>query len=399
MEQIHEPPIRDVATNRLALLAFFLSGISMSFLGATLPSWRYHLEASFTEVGHYFLSLAVGFILSNLAVHSRWGQRDSRFQLVLANALAFAGFVIMAAASWAEIPNARLPGLLLIGAGAGLSTTAIFRSIIPAYRHNAAIAANLAGVLFGSACLLTSLLMAVSYSAYPVAVMLMVLSIPAGLSAVWFARSKRTLSEAAAPPESSAIWRSVRNPGMLLFGLLLFFQFGNEWAIAGWLPLFLIRRLGMSPRTSLLMLAVYWTALLVGRLVSQWLIPRASRSVLMAGSILSALLGTTVLAFTNNGFGAVMGVLFAGAGFAPVFPLAVSRIGRRFPVYPAAFFDGLFSFAILGGLIAPWTASFFASAWGIEAVMILPMVGACAVFVLTLLILLEAKLSGPAGQN
>jgi len=392
--------MRDRAADRLALLAFFLSGISLSFLGATLPAWRYHLEASFAEVGNYFLSLAVGFVLSNFAVHSRWGRRDSRFQLVLANTLAFAGFIILAAASWLELPIARLPGLVLIGAGGGLSTTAIFQSIIPAYRRNAAIAANLAGVLFGSACLLTSLLMAGSYSVYPVAVMLIVLAVPPGFSAVWFARSKRALTESNPPAGSSAIWRSLRNPGMVLFGLLVFFQFGNEWAIAGWLPLFLIRRLGMSPRTSLLMLAIFWTALLVGRLLSQWLIPRASRSVLMAGPILSALLGTMVLAFTNNGFGAVMGVLFAGAGFAPVFPLAVSKIGRRFPEYQAGFFDGLFSFAILGGLLAPWTASFLASAWGIEAVMILPMVGACAAFVLTLLMLLEAKLSGsPAAES
>ena len=190
------------------------------------------------------------------------------------------------------------------------------------------------------------------------------------------------------------------NPGVVLFGLLLFFQFGNEWSIAGWLPLFLIRRLGMSPRTSLLMLALYWTVLLVGRLVAQWVMLRVSRTVLLAGSILSALLGTVVLASTNNGFGAVMGVVFAGAGFAPVFPLVARKIGYRFREYQASVFNGLFSVAMLGGLLAPWAASFFASGWGIEAVMFLPMLGTCAVFVLMLLILLEAKLSGvPAGGS
>ena len=35
---------------------------------------------------------------------------------------------------------------------------------------------------------------------------------------------------------------SFRSPGAVLFALLLFIQFGNEWSIAGWLPLFLIRR-------------------------------------------------------------------------------------------------------------------------------------------------------------
>ena len=370
----------------------------MSFLGATMPVWRYHLEASFTEVGNYFLSLAVGFVLSNFAVRS-FSRRGDRFQFVLANMLVFCGFALLAVASWLEMPIARLPGLVLVGAGSGLSSPAMFRSITPAYHRSAAIAANLAGLLFGSGCLLTSLLMAGTYSAYPVPGVLAALALPAGLSAIWFVRAKGTVTGSLAV-ETSGIWRSFRSPGLVLFGLLLFFQFGNEWAIAGWLPLFLIRRLGMSPRTSLLMLALFWTALLIGRLAAQWLIPRASRSALMAGSIVSALLGTAVLASTNNGFGAVMGILFAGAGFAPVFPLVVSRIGRRFPEYEAGFYSGLFSFAVLGGLLAPWSASFFASAWGIEAVMILPMLGACAVFVLTLLILLEAKLSGgPAGDS
>ena len=112
------------------------------------------------------------------------------------------------------------------------------------------------------------------------------------------------------------------------------------------------------------------------------------------GSILSALLGTIVLAYTNNRFGAVMGVLFVGAGYAPVYPLIVQKIGHRFPEYRAGVSNGLFSLAMLGGLLAPWSLSFFASAWGIQAVMILPMAGSCMVFVLTLLILLEAKLSG-----
>lgn len=368
----------------------------MSFLGATLPGWRYHLEASFSDAGNYFLVMAAGFVLSIFAVHTFLASRGSRFLLLLASAIACGGFVWMAVASWIELPMARLPGLFCAGASAGLWSTVMFQSITPAYRRNAGTRTNRAGMLFGAGCLLTALLTAGMYSALPVAAVLAALAIPPGLAAVWFARSTATAPRL----RVSWSWRDFQNPGVALFGLLLFFQFGNEWSIAGWLPLFLIRRLGMSPRTSLLMLALYWTVLLAGRLVAQWVMLRASRTVLLAGSILSALLGTVVLASTNNGFGAVMGVVFAGAGFAPVFPLVARKIGYRFREYQASVFNGLFSVAMLGGLLAPWAASFFASGWGIEAVMFLPMLGTCAVFVLMLLILLEAKLSGvPAGGS
>jgi fucose permease len=43
-------------------------------------------------------------------------------------------------------------------------------------------------------------------------------------------------------------------------------QFANEWSIAGWLPVYLIDRLGMSPTGALMLLAVYWMALTAGRI-------------------------------------------------------------------------------------------------------------------------------------
>jgi fucose permease len=178
--------------------------------------------------------------------------------------------------------------------------------------------------------------------------------------------------------------------------LVLFFQFGNEWSMAGWLPLFLIRRLGISPPTSLLMLALFWAALLVGRIASQVFLKKMNHGLLMLGSILSALLGTIVLASTNNGFGAVMGILFVGAGFASIYPLVVEKIANRFPYYHPGFYNGIFSLGITGGLLAPWMLGYMAQAWGIRAVMIVPMLGTIMVFVLVLSIMLEAKLSGLA---
>jgi FHS family glucose/mannose:H+ symporter-like MFS transporter len=125
------------------------------------------------------------------------------------------------------------------------------------------------------------------------------------------------------------VLRDFKNPGAVLFSLLLFFQFGNEWSIAGWLPLFLIRRLGISPADSLLLLALYWGALLVGRLASQLILKRVNRAWLLLGSIVSALMGTIVLSSTNNLFGAIMGVLFVGGGYASIYPLVVEKIAPK----------------------------------------------------------------------
>jgi FHS family glucose/mannose:H+ symporter-like MFS transporter len=394
LEQAGESPVRPGAPAHFSLLAFFLCGISMSFLGAILPAWRYHLEAGFTEAGDYFLSLALGFLLSAASSQSWLSRKSLKFILVLANSLACGGFLFLAFASPPAPPVWRLLGVLWIGVSAGLLSAGMFQAVAFSEQRNLALTTNLAGVFFGFGCLLTALLVAGTYFVYTVPSILILLALLPGFSAVWYARS--TLPRAAAYPRFtfSQVARDFRNPGAVLLSLLLFFQFGNEWSIAGWLPLFLIRRLGISPEISLLILALYWAALLVGRLVSQWIIPRVRGGALLAGAVLSALLGTIVLASTNNRFGTVMGILFVAAGYAPVYPLVVQKIGQRFPEYRPGVSNGLFSLAMMGGLLAPWSLGYLASAWGIQAVMILPMAGSCLVFVLTLLIALEAKLSG-----
>src|SRR5437899_2431678 len=41
-----------VAENRRALSGFFVSGILISFLGAILPGWGYHVDPNFVTIGY-----------------------------------------------------------------------------------------------------------------------------------------------------------------------------------------------------------------------------------------------------------------------------------------------------------------------------------------------------------
>jgi len=80
-----------------------------------------------------------------------------------------------------------------------------------------------------------------------------------------------------------------------------------------------------------------------------------------------------------------------GGGFASVYPLVVGKIGRRFPYYHPGFFNGIFSLAMTGGLLAPWSLGYFTDRWGIGVAMLLPLLGTLMVFVLLVLIWAEAK--------
>ena len=235
----------------------------------------------------------------------------------------------------------------------GVLHTAIFNAISPMYRHDPVATVNLGGMLFGLGCLTVALLVSGTFYIYSAPTIQVWIAIIPALFGWLYVRSRNfSLAPAAAhAPSPHAILAELRSPGAVIFSLLLFFQFGNEWTVAGWLPLFLSQRLGISPETSLGMLALYWLALLVGRVVAQWMLPaRPSHTKLLISSVLGAMFGCViVLIATNNRFGAIAGVLLLGSSFAPIYPLVVERINRPpLPVLPSRLLQRIiFSFAFL----------------------------------------------------
>jgi fucose permease len=185
----------------------------------------------------------------------------------------------------------------------------------------------------------------------------------------------------------------------VLLSMLVFFQFGNEWSIAGWLPLYLIQRLGMSPASALWMLALYFVSLTLGRVIVQSLLPRFSHSRLMWASVTSAIFGCTILISTSSRVGAGVAVVTVGLGFAAIYPLLVERIGYRFPNYHPGFYNDSVSLALMAGLLAPALLGAIAWQWGLKYTMLIPLLGSIAVFVIVGLIWVEARLSAGAERQ
>src|SRR5258708_9386332 len=119
----------DATQGRRSMGAFLVAGMLVSFLGAILPAWRYHLWADFREVGSYFLSLNLGFLLSASAAHFLMPRKGVKFMLVLASGVACAGFLCLALCSSLPISAIwRLPALLSIGRSSWLLDVRLFHT-------------------------------------------------------------------------------------------------------------------------------------------------------------------------------------------------------------------------------------------------------------------------------
>ncbi len=377
---------------RRTLLGFLLSGLLFSFLGAALPVWRYHLAEDFHIIGLFFLAMSGGMLLG-LPVARVLPKKNLAAVLSVACGIACAALLYLAALSPGAPDWSRMAGVAGLGCGAALLNTALFRALTPVYAQNATATLYLSGTFFGLGCVLTTVLVAGTFNLYTVPSILILLAAFPGYGIGIYARSRLAAEDRTSQPSLVQALNDFRSPAAVLLALLLFLQFGNEWAVAGWLPIYLIRRIGVSPEGSLILLALYWLALLVGRIVVLSILPLVVHGRLLGASLLAAVFGCLILAATNNRFGATAGILLLGAGFASVYPLVAEKIGTRFPYYHPGFFNGIFSFALMGAMLAPWSLSMFADVWGIQVVMLFPAFGTLLVFLLVVVIWAEAKFS------
>ena len=394
-----EPALLEAGGAWKGLAGFLLSGLLFSFLGVILPIWRHHLTEDYVTAGNYFLAMNLGILVSFAPARLAKG-RGLSLVLALACGLACAALVYLAFLSvgtpW------RLAGIFVLGCGAGLLNIGVLRAISPLYRREPAATVNLAGAMFGIGCVLMALLVAGTYYVYSVTGILLLLALLPAIFVPIYAKARFTGDSGDRQPSLAQAFADFRSPGAVLFALLLFFQFGNEWTVAGWLPLFLIQRLGISPESSLILLAVYWGALLVGRVVVYAILPSVASGKVLMASVPAALFGCAMLLSTDNRFGATVGTILVGGGFASVYPWVIEKIGVRFPYYHPGFFNGIFSFALSGGMLAPWSVGLFTDLWGIRVVMLLPLLGTLMVFLLLMLIWAEAKfgsMSRPASAQ
>ncbi len=379
-------------TGVTALPGFLLSGFLFALLGALLPAWEYHLDPEYSHAGLYFLCLAGGVLISGALMRRLTIQ--IRILLVASCCLAWLAMIYLALVSPPAPAAYRFAGWVVIGFAGGLLNTGLFENIRAAYQSDPAGTVNLGGVFFGLGCLASALLLAGTFYLYSVPTILLLVSIIPAFFAVFYHRRYRSSVEVVSQPPAKDVFRDFLTPGAVMFSLLLFFQSGNEWSLAGWLPLYLIRRIGLSPEGALWTLAFYWLALLIGRVVAVYLLARVRHSRMLLSSATAALFGCLLLMLTNNRFGATVGVLFCGAGFAVIYPLVVERIGGRFPYYHPGVFNSIFSIAIAGGMLSPWLIGMLADSWGAWVVMGLPVLGTLMVVILLLLIWLESKVTG-----
>jgi MFS family permease len=360
-------------------------------------AWEYHIDVEPRIIGFHFLALNGGYLAAAAIAQKYVWRVPVRWIAAMACAAACASLAVLSQLGPPVAPGWRIAGLAGLGMSAGGLTAALICAMEQAFAAAPAATANVAGLLFGCGCLLATLVTGIAYVAGSVRWGTASLAVLPLLYLFLYLRSSHPPARNRVEPRKEDPLREklkdLRSIATVLFSLLVFFQFGNEWALAGWLPLFLIHRLGISPVLALAALALYFLSLMVGRTIAQPLLATMNHWRMLVGSVFLAMTGYLWLSFAGSLGTATAATTIIGLAYGPIFPLIAEQLDDRFS-YHSGFYNGAISIAMSGAMSAPWLLGYVDAYLGMQYVMLIPAFGSVAVLILALLLMLEARLMG-----
>jgi fucose permease len=145
-------------------------------------------------------------------------------------------------------------------------------------------------------------------------------------------------------------------------------------------------------------LAGYFLAMMLARFAAVKLLRVVNDNHLVAAAGALAALATGLLLVARTPLTAAACAVLIGAAYAPIYPTTLGMAGDRFPRFAGTMFSVLFSIALIGGMTFPWAAGHAANSWGFRASLAIPLVGACGMTLMSLVILrtsTKAKAAAP----
>jgi MFS transporter, FHS family, glucose/mannose:H+ symporter len=379
-----------------ACLGMLVFGIMFTTLGAVLPSLIERFGIDKAEAGSLFFLLSIGVLAGSVVFGPLADRYGFKALLIGSAALILVGLQGLAFApsfGWLR------PWVLLIGFAGGVingGTNALVADISEGGRT---AGLSLLGVFFGVGAVgvpftLATLLNAFTYSQL-VAVLGLTLLVPiAYTAAIRFPAPKH----AQGFPLAQATGL-IRQPVLLLLGLMLFLQSGMEITVGGWTATYFQEELGLAGDRALYYLSLYWFGMMLARLAMGTVLAGVAPRLLLGVGIGTAFVGALLLLTAHTVLPAAAGVFLVGTGFAAAFPVVLGVVGERYAALSGTAFGIALVLALTGGSILPYATGALGELHGLRAsLLIVPaaLVAQAALFALVLRRLRATEATSPA---
>lgn len=344
----------------LGMLAF---GIVLTTLGAVLPSVIERFGIDTAVAGSLFLLMTFGILLGSIVFGPIVDRNGYKGMLLLATALIAIGLEGIAFApsmAWLRV------AIAFIGFGGGIINGGTNALVADISAEGRTAGLSLLGVFFGVGAVgvpfvLGSLLGTFSYSSIIAAVGALVI--------VPFLITLATPFPAPKQPQGfplAAAKGLVRDPVLLLMGLMLFLESGMEITVGGWTATFFKQELQISDQRALVYLSLYWLGMMLARIALGSVLKRATPTRVLMGCLTIGVVGALLLILTRDASVAAVGVFLLGVGFSATFPVVLGFVGDRHTQLSGTAFSIVIVMALTGGMLLPWLTGVLGAAYGLR---------------------------------
>jgi fucose permease len=344
----------------LGMLAF---GIVLTTLGAVLPSVIERFGIDTAAAGSLFLLMTFGILLGSVVFGPIVDRNGYKGMLLLATALIAIGIEGIAFApsmAWLRIAVA------VVGFGGGIINGGTNALVADVSADDRTAGLSLLGVFFGVGAVgvpfvLASLLGAFSHSAIIAAVGAFVV--------VPFVITAATPFPAPKQPQGfplAVARRLLRDPVLLLMGLMLFLQSGIEITVGGWTATFFRDELRITERRALVYLSLFWFGLMLARLALGSVLKRVAPTRVLLGCIAVGVVGAATLILARDASVSALGVFLLGVGLAATFPVVLGFVGDRYAELSGTAFSVVIVMALTGGMLLPWLTGVLGATYGLR---------------------------------
>ena len=380
-----------------ACAGMLVFGIVFAVLGTVfgLPAMRLRLRINLAQQGNLFFLLYLGIFCASLLIGPLIDHFGHKPNLLLSSALVAAAMMSFAAAD--SCRSAALAAVLLGVGGGGLNLcTNVLVSEV--YGEQRGPMLNLLGIFFGVGAISVPLLAAAIEGHFTIPQMFLLCAVLAAACTLAYALISFPSQKANQAFSLRDLLVVTRYDGVLLLAFILFMESGNEASIGGWTSTY-VNSGGYGPRTATLVLAVFWAALMLSRMLAARVLKGIGKSRVVFGNALIALVGCLILLSARSLVFLIAGTALIGLSYGPIFPTTLAIAGDRYRERAGAVFGLLFSIALMGGMLFPWAVGQFSQRFSVHAGMMVPAAGAIAISGLSAFLILGDRYSAKPSKS
>jgi fucose permease len=347
----------------IACLGMVSFGVVLATLGASLPALMSRFGIDKADAGALLSLMSFGVLAGSLVFGPIVDRRGYKNLLLFSFAAIIVG---LEATAFAPSVNLLRVAVLLIGFSGGLLNGGVNALVADVSGERRAATLTFVGAFFGIGAAGVPFALAMLAGAFSHATILAAIAPAIAVPLVLTALSTFPPSKQPHGLPVADARRLLREPALLLMGVILFLQSGVESTVGGWITTFVAEELNVVAERAPFFLSLFWLGLMLARLALGVVLRRTSAArvlhVSMAISMASALLLVASRSVTSAG----VAVFLLGGGFAATFPVIFGFVGDRYAHLSGTALSLVMGMALIGGMVLPYVAGVTGGAHGMR---------------------------------